>query len=486
MTRAVARRLSVVAVGFFLVASLAVTGISGGGIVAGQAANGTNGTNTSATTPSGQLGQLPGSNDTDPGLNQPTPLNASNQRNQTGATGGPSGGLTGGNVSASIQGNSSSTTSGSSDSGGLFGFSMNKDVIRPTMNSTRTMLANGTTWMLNQSLETTVGTPVPQDSDDDGIVFVPTNEPWQGLYNNFFIPYIFPLATVLALLGMVVECGIMPWKALRNPTYSQTRAFVTFVLTLVAIAFTMPIITVMHAFVDVLATNVAPDAAELTESTKGLMNLGAGSILGIITAYAVGYTEVLILAFIYALRYGALFILPWFLPLLIALAYNAPHDRLSNLSSELLWQYIGLLIQAAPVAFLFRGAYEMEWDFGIGGVMGLLASAAIFLVAAALPLITSIGMFKAAPSMQSVASGAAGYVAGSSATDYARQASGQAARGGYERMANVKTGVEERVSALADAITDGDESSPERGQATINDFEDRTHPSTGVPKRGEL
>ncbi|WP_049998851.1 hypothetical protein [Halococcus sediminicola] len=427
-------------------------GISGGGVVAGQA---TNGTNASATTPDGQLGQLNGSNDTDTDSNQTTPLDASNQRNQTGAIGGASGGLTGGNVSASIQGNGSSTTSGSSG-GGLFGFSMKKDVIRPTMNSTRTMLANGTVWMLNQSLETTVGTPVPQDDNDDGIVFVPTNDPWQGLYNDFFIPYIFPLATVLALLGMIIECGIMPWEALRNPTYSQTRAFVTFVLTLVAIVFTMPIITVMHAFVDVLATNVAPDAAELIQSTKGLMNLGAGSILGIVTAYAVGYTEVLILAFIYALRYGALFILPWFLPLLIALAYNAPHDRLSNLSSELLWQYIGLLIQAVPVAFLFRGAYEMEWDFGIGGLMGLLASAAIFLVAAALPIVTSIGMFKAAPSVQSVASGAAGYVAGSSASDYARQAPGQAARGGYQRMANVKTSIKERVASLTETDEDGD------------------------------
>src|SRR5699024_7200367 len=146
---------------------------------------------------------------------------------------------------------------------GLFGFSMEDDVIKPTLKSAQSLLANGFTWLLSQSLGTTVGTPVPQDNNDDGIVFVPTNEPWKGLYHDYYIPYIFPLATVLALLGMIVECGIMPWRALRNPTYSQTRSFVAFILTLVAIVFTVPMITVMHSFIDILATNVAPSTQEL-------------------------------------------------------------------------------------------------------------------------------------------------------------------------------------------------------------------------------
>lgn len=473
----VPRRPSAIIVGFLLVTSLVATGIFGGGVVAGQTANGSNQTGNSSTSAGEQLDQLNGSNSS--GSDQSKPLDASDLRNNTPAMGlGMSTGLTNGNVTKSINNNGS--ISANSGGGPLFDFSMQKDVIKPTMNSTKTMLADGFTWMLNKSLETTIGTPVPKDNNDDGIVMVPTNEPWKSLYHNYFVPYIFPLATVLALLGMIIECGIMPWRALRNPTYSQSRAFVTFVLTLAAIVFTMPIITVMHSFIDILATNVAPDAAELTKSTKGIMNLSGGAIAGVVAAYGLGFTEVLMLAFIYALRYGALFILPWFLPLLIALTYNAPHDRLSGLASELLWQYVGILIQAFPVALLFRAAYEMEWDIGLGGLMGVLASGAIFLIAAALPLITSIGMFKAAPSVQSVATGAAGYVAGSRATDYSRQAAGQAARGGYQRMAVVKNNIAERIQSIRGS--DG----PERGQSTINDFEDRTHPNTGIPKNGEL
>ncbi|WP_160135705.1 hypothetical protein [Halococcus salsus] len=484
MHRTAPRRLSAIVVGFLVVTSLAVTGI-GSGVVAGQAANGSN--NTTPTTGQAPLGQLGGgssnttsnntsTNDTSSDLS--TPLDAEVQRKQTSPSGTLNGNGIRGSVNESIQGNSSS--GGDGGGGGLFGFNIEEDVINPAMNSTKQKMADGFTWMLNQSMETTIGTPVPEDDNDDGIVMVPTNEPWDGLYHNYFVPYIFPLAVVLALLGMILECGIMPWRALRSPTYSQTRAFVTFIVTLVAVIFTMPIITVLHQTIDVLATNTAPSAAELTESTKGIMNLSGGAIAGILAAYGLGFTEALMLAFVYALRYGSLFILPWFLPLLIALAYNAPHDRLSGLASEMIWQYIGILIQAFPVALLFRAAYEMEWDFGLGGLMGVLASGAIFVVAAALPLITSIGMFKAAPSVQSVATGAAGYVAGSRATDYSRQAAGQAARGGYQRMASMKTNVAERIRSLNGSNT------PERGQTTINDFEDRTHPRDGVPKRGEL
>jgi hypothetical protein len=413
--------------------------------------------------------------------NQSTPLDASNLRNRTGPSGISDRGVSGGarNVSESINRNASQSGSGGSGGGGgLFGFNMTEDVIHPTANTTRTMLANGTVWVLNQSLEVTVGTPVPEDDDDSGIVFVPTNDPWAGLYNNYFIPYIAPLTAILALLGMIAECGIMPWRALKNPTYSQTRAFVGFVVTLVALAFAMPMVWFMHAFVDVLATNIAPDAAELTQSVQGLMNLGAGSILGIIAAYVIGLSQALLLALVYALRYGALFVVPWFLPLLIAVTYNAPHERLSNLASHFTWQYIGLLIQAVPVALLFRAAFEMQWDFGLGGLMGLLASAAIFLLAAGFPILTSIGMFKAAPSIQTVAAGAAGAAAGSSAADYARQAPGQAARAGYSKMPDVKTPVAERVGAVKTAIAErvSSNNSPERGQTTIHDYEDRTHP----------
>jgi uncharacterized membrane protein len=525
------RRLFVFAAGFLLVASLATAGLSGVGIVAGQAANGTNTTNgTAASAPQGQLSRLKGS-----GASNAT--NATNASNATAVNATVAFARRLANLSSSkaqsvaennpkkagkledalraegmrtasilvkknpkaaaerylkfVEGNgptdTDDTAAGKTNSpgkrnsgGGLLDFSVKKDVIRPTMKSLKTMLGNAVHWILKKALEVVVGTPVPEDGDG-GIVFIPTNNPWASLYHDFFIPYVFPLAAVIALLGMLIECGLMPWRALRNPTYDQSRAFVGFILTLIAIVFTVPIISLLHLTVDIIATNVAPSAAELTQSTKGILKLSGGAILGVVVAYGVGLSEVLLLGLIYALRYGALFFIPWFLPLLIAVAYNAPHERLENLASHLLWQYIGLLIQVVPVAFLFRAAYEVEWNFGLGGLMGLFASGAMFLIAAGLPILTSIGLFKSAPSVQSVASGAAGYVAGSQATDYARQAPGEAARGGYQRMASVKTGIEERIQSLTGT------NSPERGQSTINDFEDRTHRKRGdVPKQGEL
>lgn len=474
MSRNAARRLFVVAVGCLLVTSAVFAGVGvgdGDGLAAAQSTP-TNGSNTTNAT-----------NGTT--TDQTTPLDAEEQREQIEpGAGGPNAGLTGGNVSQSIDRNTTGDTYDSGGGGPLVDFSMQEDVIDPTLNSTKEGLRNGMMWTLNNSMEVTIGTPVPEDDDDNGIVFIPTNDGWSNMYNEYFLLYIFPLSVILALISMIAKCGIMPWRALRNPTYDQSQAFVGFVLTLFAIAFTVPIITIMHTIVDVLATGVAPSPAELTKSTKGLTNLGSGAIFAVLGAVVIGYTEALGLAFIYALRYGALFIVPWFLPLLVTLAYNAPHKRLSGFASEMIWQYIGLLIQAFPVALLLRAAYALEWDFGFGGFIGMLASGAIFLAAIGLPILTSIGMFKAAPSVQSVATGAAGYVAGSRATDYSRQAAGDAARGGYHRMAATKADIAERIQSLANSVTGSN--SPERGQTTINDFEDRTHPNTGIPKRGEL
>lgn len=468
---------------------LLVSHVFVGGFVAAQTAagptakndSGSNQTADSATTPSGQgrfsqiTGDSNGSSENESGANQTTPLDAEEQRKkiESGEVGkGLSGG---GNTSASING-----TDTEDDDGGLFGFSMEKDVIDPTLNTTKQGLQDGMMYALNNSMEVTVGTPVPEDDDDNGIVFIPTNDGWSNMYHDYFLPYIFPLAIIFAVISMIAKCGIMPWRALRNPTYDQSQAFVGFVLTLFAIAFTVPIIGIMHTIVDVMASGVAPSPAELTESTKGLTNLGTGSIFAVLGAVVIGFTEALGLAFIYALRYGALFVIPWFLPLLVVLAYNAPHKRLSGFASEMIWQYIGLLIQALPVALFLRAAYALQWDFGYGGFIGMLASGSIFLAAIGLPILTSIGMFKAAPSVQSVATGAAGYVAGSRATDYGRQAAGGAARGGYQRMATVKNSIAERIQSLRGS--DG----PERGQTTINDFEDRDHPDTGIPESGEL
>ena len=405
---------------------------------------------------------------------QSTPLDAPNQRNQT-SPGNVRRGLTGGNVSESINRNASQSGSGGSGGGGLFGFNMTQDVIHPTLNTTKQGLKGGMMFALNHSMEVTVGTPVPEDEDNNGIVFIPTNDGWSNMYHQYFIPYIFPLALVLALASMIAKCGMMPWRALRNPTYSQSQAFVGFVLTLFAIAFTVPIISLMHTFIDVLATNVAPSPKELTQSTEGMMNLGSGAIFAVLGAVVIGFTEALGLAFIYALRYGALFVIPWFLPLLVALAYNAPHKRLSGFASEMIWQYIGLLIQAFPVALLLRAAYTLQWDFGYGGFIGMLASGSIFLAAIGLPILTSIGMFKAAPSVQSVASGAAGYMVGSQASNYARQAPGQAARGGYSMMGSARDTASEKFTQVKEAIREyresGGESDPSR---------------EGIPDSGQL
>lgn len=503
MTRPAPRRLSAIAVGLLLVTSLVVAGLPGGGVVAGQAADGTNGTNNTSTgAPEGQLGRINGSNGTANGTANGTGLAAlyqwakslqgmSESEARQAVKQNPQkakkilsklkspGGVYSmekflkdpKNVAKAFIAYTGDLPRAKPDDGGkggdgLFGFSMEEDVIGPTLNTTKEGLKEGMMYALNHSLEVTVGTPVPKDDDNNGIVFIPTNDGWSNMYHQYFIPYIFPLAIVLALASMIAKCGLMPWRALRNPTYSQSQAFVGFVLTLFAIIFTVPIIGLMHAFVDVLATNVAPSPQELTQSTKGLMNLGSGAIFAILGAVVIGFTEALGLAFIYALRYGALFVIPWFLPLLVALAYNAPHKRLSSFASEMIWQYIGLLIQAFPVALLLRAAYALQWDFGFGGFIGVLASGAIFLAAIGLPILTSIGMFKAAPSVQSVASGAAGYMVGSQASSYARQAPGQAARGGYSMMGSARDTAGTKFTQLKDAIREyresGGESDPSR------------------------
>jgi hypothetical protein len=292
-----------------------------------------------------------------------------------------------------------------------------EEIANDTANWTEDHLLNATAGILDTANSFVVGTMHPVNSGPNGIFGTPTNQPFKSLYKSVYGPYSFQYAVLILLILLLALVTVMPYAGLASGgTYRATQACARIVAALVFIMFWWPIGTALAQFFDAIAMGIAPSGQELTNSMQGLFKLSLGPILASIAIYAVGLGEVLSLMFVYAFRQAAIIVFQFAMPLLLIFAYAGPHRRVRSMASTITWQYFALLTMTIPTAFLMRVGFEAEWSFGLGPLGNALISMMLLAIALATPFMFSIAAFRAPPSIQSLASGAAGAAVGAGST----------------------------------------------------------------------
>ena len=283
------------------------------------------------------------------------------------------------------------------------------DVANATANWTEEHLLNGTQRMLNASIGFVVGTTHPVNSGPNGVFGMPTNQPYQNLYQSVYGPYSFQYAVVVLLILLLGSVIVMPYAGLATgSSYRTVQTAARILAALVLIMFWWPLGTALTQFSDAIAVSIAPSAEELTTSMTGLFKLSLGPVVAAILVYLVGIGEVLALTFTYAFRQAALIVFQFAMPLMLIFAYAGPHRRVRSIASTLAWQYFALLVMTIPTAFLMRVGFEAEWGFGLGPLGNTIISMSMLGIALFTPFLLSIAAFRAPPAINSLASGAAG------------------------------------------------------------------------------
>ena len=371
---------------------------------------------------------------TNTSANNASPSNSS-------SSGSPGGGLAGSNVSSlrpsqaqvNRSGNATNGSSGNGGGGDLVSGATGAaegawnyatpdvpttdEIANDTANWTEQHLLNASVGMLDESIGFIVGTSHPVNSGTAGVFGTPTNQPYKNLYQTIYGPITFQYSVLILVLLLFAMVIVMPYAGLASGgSYRAVQMCARIIAALVFIMFWWPIGTTLTQFFDALTVAIAPTAQELTSSMEGLFKLSLGPILAAIAVYVVGLSQVLGLAFVYAFRQAALIVFQFAMPLVLIFAYAGPHRRIRSMASTVAWQYFALLTMTIPTAFLMRIGFEAKWGFGFGAVGNVFISMMLLGLALATPFVFSIAAFRAPPSIQSIASGAAGAaIAGGSA-----------------------------------------------------------------------
>jgi hypothetical protein len=353
-------RRPAVQVSALLVVLCVVLGVAGGIVfvdpVSAQAGNATNTTNATSTPTSGeQLSRLNGSNTTGSSINQTTPLDASNQRNQTSSgIGGANRGVTSGNTSTSVSGNESS-----GGSGGKCGVT-NPGACIPSpgemlsgfVNFIENSVTKNVKKLIGGFNDIFVGIPAPGDVGDPSTWASPENGWWPDIYETYYIFMTFAAAALLPAIMIAMD---------RADPYRREKELKRLaghgVMILLGALLVMP--ASLHLF-DAVSTSLAPSAGEFLDSAAGAGKLSVGVILG----FALGVTQstlVLIGLAIIVMIYVAIHILAAFWPI-FWVARLAPISSIKWVGNAGIASFYGLCFLRVLQSGMLRFLFGLSWD----------------------------------------------------------------------------------------------------------------------------
>lgn len=236
-----------------------------------------------------------------------------------------------------------------------------QEIANDTATWAKNKTLNATQFVLGESMQFVVGTSHPVNSGPNGVFGMPTNQPYENLYETIYGPFSFQYAVLILIILLFAMIIVMPYAGIASGgTYRVTQTAARILAALVLIMFWWPIGSMLTQFFDAIALGIAPSPEELTTSMEGLFKLSLGPIVAVLAFYLVGLGEVLALTFIYAFRQAALIGFQFAMPLLLVFAYAGPHRRVRSMSSTIAWQYFSLLTMTVPTAFLMRIGFEAK------------------------------------------------------------------------------------------------------------------------------
>lgn len=303
-----------------------------------------------------------------------------------------------------------SNNSSAGGSGGGFGIGP-KEWAADTADWLMKQAGNAFRWSLRASMSLWIGTPYGHQGPQG----IPTNDPFTTIHKELYGNYVFP--AIVLFLGMFVMMSAAAMSA--STIFSGgriTRWLGRMGMAILVVGLAYDFTNLMQHLANSVAWAFAPKPQELTNSMGGILKLGAGPTVGIVGLYIFGWSEALILSLVYGFRQAVLLFAPVMMPIILLIAYAAPHSKIRMAGSALFWQWFGLVWVPIPIAILLRGAYVLNWDFGVGGIIGFVMTLAIFGIALGLPFVVSYGFFKFPASITTSAAAVGG--AAASKADY--------------------------------------------------------------------
>ena len=369
------------AYGLIAIAALVLFAAVGPSLAGAQAGgtNVTNGTNTTNTTNASVAGgnTTSGANATDNATNGTD--NASN-RSETVPGVAPGTAGTGRGAVDPNGSNASSATEVSAGSGGAFGTGVGKSVINWFLG---TKLVEGFGTLFNDMLAGVItylgGTPTCQNSGAYGVFGVPTGEPCQVFFYQFYLPFVIPLSIILVLfcsgaLGAESALRIsLPW-----PTPRPKDVFARSMLALVLIVSWWWIASLTEKIINEIGLIIMPDAEALLSSTTGLLQLSGAGVFTAITAYVAGSGQVVLLWLLYGVRDAAVIVFRYVMPILLTVAILGPHPKVRSFFSGIAWQWFTVLIVVLPGAIMMRLGFYAGWEFSGNTLVNLSVSLGFF------------------------------------------------------------------------------------------------------------
>jgi len=356
---------------------IAPPGPSQGGTGPGMGGETGTGAETGTGTETGTTGATGESSSPSP-QDTSTPHSESESSNQDTGTGAARSDADGSTPSEGGRSNATSPPVPSSDGGGVVDIDL-RGFFEWALGQLADGLVELISGLLSTLLKPIVGTPAPT-TDDGWFVFgTPANQPWTALYEQVYLRFVVPLSAAsifLAFAYVGVRTGGTPKTTTRRLLgrigIATAALFLWFPLASGALQ-------LFDAIGVVIATGGDSSTGALVENLDDALTIGSGGAVLVLVVYAIESTLVLLAAVAYAVRWLGLIVLTLTMPLLAAAwALDTwPLTPLAAIARRTAAMYPGLLIAGLPAAFLLRIAVAAEFNFGFGGLFGVLASAAL-------------------------------------------------------------------------------------------------------------
>ena len=274
-------------------------------------------------------------------------------------------------------------------------------------------------------LEPIVGVPAPESDSQYIVVGTPSNDPWQSIYQDFYLPYILPLTVMM----LVIALAFVGLRAGSISEYRRKRLLRRIGIVFMGSFVWFPLISIPLQFVNAIGMTLAP-IEEMSAGFGGLAKAGLGGLIAALVMVFVENILLLAAAFVYGLRWLGVIVLTPLMPLLGVLwAVDVwPLNSMSNIARRGASIYPGLIIAGIPAAVLFRLGWQTDPASGLSALFALVLGLSLIPAACITSILT---VYWSAPTLQRIASSGAGTTAKAApqAKNAAKRGAGKATRG---------------------------------------------------------
>jgi len=274
-------------------------------------------------------------------------------------------------------------------------------------------------------LQPIVGVPAPESNSRYIVVGAPSNDPWQSIYQDFYLPYILPLTVML----LVVALAFIGLRAGSISEYRRKRLLRRIGIVFMGAFVWFPLISIPLQFVNSIGMTLAP-LEQMSSGFGGIAKAGLGGLIGALVMVFVENILLLLAAVVYGLRWLGVIVLTPLMPLLGVLwAVDVwPVNSMSNIARRGASIYPGLIIAGIPAAVLFRLGWQTDPASGLSALFALILGLSLIPAACITSILT---VYWSAPTLQRIAHSSAGATAKGApkAKNAAKKGAGKSVRG---------------------------------------------------------